>query len=136
VPGGAFLVRATYDQRRHPLEQHHECECDHSQHQPGANEIACAKGLGAISDHVLRRVYHEDEAEADNELQQHGHANDIDAGRCHALEHGEGAKMTTGNVFRRNPDTKNVFDAEGCEANDLDASEQAFVFSPQSRHRF
>ena len=47
------------------------------------------KGIGAVSYHVLRRVYRQDKAEADNVLQNHRHAYNVNAGRFKLLQNGD-----------------------------------------------
>ena len=66
---------------------HNEGERDQRQHQARAYKVARLECLGPVSDHVLRRVDHENETEADDELQQHGHADYVDAGRAHTLQY-------------------------------------------------
>ncbi|MEN9899086.1 MAG: ATP-dependent helicase RhlE [Pseudomonadota bacterium] len=45
--------------------------------------------VGAVRDHVLRRIHREDKAKTDDELQQHGHADDVDARRFHGQENAD-----------------------------------------------
>lgn len=50
-------------------EQHHEREGENGQHETRPDEVSRLEGLGAVCDHVLRRVDDENETEAHDELQ-------------------------------------------------------------------
>ena len=69
-------------------EQHDESEADERQRDTAAHEVTHLKGVRAVGNHVLRRVDRQDEAEADNVLQNHGHADDIDARSFELLQDG------------------------------------------------
>lgn len=70
-------------------EQHDEREADERQRDAAAHEVTHFEGVRAVSNHVLRRVDRQDEAEADNVLQNHGHADDIDTRSFELLQDGD-----------------------------------------------
>ena len=70
-------------------EQHDEREADERQRDAAAHEVTHLKGVRAVGNHILRRVDRQDEAEADHVLQNHGHADDIDAGSFELLQDGD-----------------------------------------------
>jgi len=47
------------------------------------------EGAGAAGNHGLGRVHGQDEADAHHVLQQHGHADHVDARRLHGHEHAD-----------------------------------------------
>ena len=70
-------------------EQHDEREADERQRDAAAREVTHFKGVRAVGNHILRRVDRQDEAEADNILQNHRHADDIDARSLELLQDGD-----------------------------------------------
>lgn len=70
-------------------EQHDESEADERQRDTAAHEVTHFKGVRAVGNHVLRRVDRQDEAEADNVLQNHRHADDIDTRSFELLQDGD-----------------------------------------------
>ena len=70
-------------------EQHDERKADERQRDAAAHEVAHLKGVCAVGNHVLRRVDRQDEAEADDVLQNHCHTDDVDARGFELLQNGD-----------------------------------------------